>query len=348
MISRIALVSLLLWSGAAAADSVDALVEAGHFKRAAAALQGLLSAEPNNAHLLYRLAQCQEAFGNIEAALQTARRAAALDPRNASYRAMVAEILGEKAARASTFSALGLARSAKSEAEAAVAIDPRNLNALNTLAQFLAHAPGIAGGNRDQAIKLAAQMASIDPARGYIVQAELPWQKPKEAEQLFTKALQADPARYDVHIALALHHWRQKNYTASEASAHRAIQLRPDRITGYEMLVRVAGDTQNLAELDRTLAASEQAVADNLSPYFFAGRRLLAAGGDPLRAASYLRKYLSAEPEGDAPSPAVAHWQLGVALAKANRRNEAVSELEAAVKLDGNLKQAKEELKRLR
>src|SRR5262249_27397516 len=154
-----------LWLGLGGeTESVDALLEAGHFKRAKAALAGLLAAQPNNAHLHYRLAQCQEAFGDLDAALKSARDAAQLDAENATYRAYVGGVLAEKASDAGGLSALGTARSAKAEAEAAVRLDPNNVDALIILTNYLAKAPGIAGGNKHEAAKLVDRIAQLDPA----------------------------------------------------------------------------------------------------------------------------------------------------------------------------------------
>jgi tetratricopeptide (TPR) repeat protein len=330
-------------------ETVDALVEAGHFKRANAMLRGLVAAQPNDARLQYRLAQCQEAFGDLEGALRSARRAAELDPRSAAYRMMVATALVEKAQRGSGLSALSTARSAKAEAEAALRLDPRSTEALRFLVEYCFEAPGIAGGSKDRAAKLAEQIAAIDPAKGWLARAHLlpPRKEPAKAEQDYRKALEADPHSYEAAIALAQHYWRQKNYGAGETAARAAIQMHPERIAGYEMLARVDADASKIAELEATLAASTAAVPDNLSPYYFAARRLLLAGGDANRAQAWLRKYLSAEPEGDAPSLATAHWQLGLALEKAGRKPEAVAELRSAVQMDGTLKDARQDLKRL-
>ena len=324
------LVPLLLGRGGET-ESIDALVEAGHFRRAKAALAGLLAAEPNNAHWHYRLAQCQEAFGDLDAALKSARTAAQVDANNTTYRAYVAGVLSEKASHAGGLGALGTARSAKAEAEAAVRLDPNNMDALIILANYLAEAPGIAGGNKQEAAKLADRIAQLDPAEGYAIRVSLP--PPKDAaaaEELYWKAIQANPKHYDARVGLARFQWLQKKYAAAEAESREAVKLFPDRIGEYEMLARIAADQQHLADLDVILAAAERAVPDNLSPYFFAGRRLLAAGGDPTRAESYLRKYLASEREGDAPTFAMAHWQLGLTLEKAGRKKEAVAELETA------------------
>jgi tetratricopeptide (TPR) repeat protein len=96
------------------------------------------------------------------------------------------------------------------------------------------------------------------------------------------------------------------------------------------------------------LSQAEKNVPDNLSPYMRAGSVLLFQSKDLLRAERYFRKYLSQEPEGNASRPAQAHWRLASVLEKEGRKPEAISELEAALKLEPEFEPAKKDLKRLK
>jgi tetratricopeptide (TPR) repeat protein len=350
MISRMLALACLAAGLAAAQDSPDALVEAGHYKRAAALLTPQVAARPGDAHLLYRLAQCKLVLGDIEGAIETARRAAALDPRSADCRSLVAQALGEKALRGSGLGALSSARAAKSEAEAALRIDPNHLRTLQFLVDYCFQAPRIAGGGKEQAARYAEQIFHLDAAAGWLARARLlpPRKEPAKAEEYYRNALQADPNSYEARVLLAQIHWLQKNYSAAEEDGRAAIRMHSERIDGYNTLARVQADSRRVPDLEATLAAAERAIPDDLSPYFFAARRLLVAGGDPDRAQAWLRKYLASEPEGDAPTKAMAHWQLGLALEKCGRKPEAIAELQAAVRLDSSLQGARQDLKRLR
>jgi tetratricopeptide (TPR) repeat protein len=265
------------------------------FKRARA----ILGAHPTDAHGLYLLAECQRAFGDVPGAMANAQRAVDLEPRNATYRLEIAAAYAEKAQRASAWSALSAARAAKSEAETALRLDPKHPGALRFLVEYCSAAPGIAGGSKDKAAKYAEQLAAVDAALGWLARAHLA-REPARIEECYRKAL-------------AQLHWQQKNYTSAEAEARAAAALQPDRIGAYNTLARALADAGRTAELESALAAAERAVPDNLSPYDFAARRTLAAGGDATRATAWLRKYLAQEPEGDAPSAAMAQAQLRLA-----------------------------------
>ena len=75
---------------------------------------------------------------------------------------------------------------------------------------------------------------------------------------------------------------------------------------------------------------------------------LLTSGKDLPRAERYLRKYLTMEPEAGEPPLAAAHWQLGQVLEREGKKTDAIPEMEEAVRLQPDLKEAKEGLKRLK
>ena len=74
----------------------------------------------------------------------------------------------------------------------------------------------------------------------------------------------------------------------------------------------------------------------------------LARGGDLARAEGWLRQYLELEPEPGSPSHAHAHWRLAQVFEKQERKSDAVAALEAALRLNPDLEEAKKDLKRLR
>jgi TolA-binding protein len=61
-----------------------------------------------------------------------------------------------------------------------------------------------------------------------------------------------------------------------------------------------------------------------------------------------LRKYLTQQPEGEAPTLGEAHWRLGQALARQGKNEDAQREMEDAVRINPDLKDARKELERLK
>lgn len=77
--------------------------------------------------------------------------------------------------------------------------------------------------------------------------------------------------------------------------------------------------------------------------FFFSGD-----GSQLARAESCFRKYVTQPPEGKSPDLAAAHWRLGLVLEKENRKDDARKELQTAVGLDPNFREAQKDLKRLK
>jgi tetratricopeptide (TPR) repeat protein len=352
------LVSLILVSTmplkAVAPDpgSAEALIDAGHWKRARAILEPRLAANPRDAQAACLLSQIKLVYGDLDSALKLAQQAVALEDGNSNYHFQVAWVYGEMADRASMFAAAGFARKFKAELDASLARDPKNLDALDALMRYSFQAPGIMGGDKGKAHAIADEMVQLDRTRGYLTQAELAREEKNFAkvEEYFLKAVQADPKNYEAQTSLAAFYTEPSHRKIEQAGIHarEAIKLDPSRAKGYSILAKVLALKQRWGELEAVLSASERKVPDDLTPYFEAADALLESAVDLKRGETYVRKYLEQEPEGEEPDAAHAHRLLGLILEKQGRGAEAVSELETAVRMNPGFKEAKQDLKRVK
>jgi tetratricopeptide (TPR) repeat protein len=339
---------------AAASDpgSAEALIEAGHWKRARAILEPRVTANPRDAQAACLLSRVKVAFGDLDGALKSAQQAVALEDGNSNYHFQLAEVYGEMAARASMFAAASLAGKFKGELEASLARDPKSLDALDALMQYSFQAPGMMGGDKEKARAIAEKLVQLNPVRGYLAQAELAREAKDFAkvEACFLEAVQADPKNYEAQTALAGFYAQpsHRKTEGAEKHAREAVQLDPARAKGYSILATVLAHEQRWSELEAVFSASEKAVPDDPTPFFEAAKALLESGVELERGKTYLHKYLAQEPEGEEPDAAQAHWLLGLILEKQGRGAEAVSELVAAVQMNPRFKEAKEDLKRLK
>jgi tetratricopeptide (TPR) repeat protein len=350
---RVATAGLLACVAVWANDaSPEALMEAGHWKRARAIAETRYRANGNNAPALYVLARIKQASGDLDGALPMAEKLVQLDAKNADYRYLLAGVYGQKAERASIFSQMGLARRFKKEAEAAIQLDPKHIEARMGLIEFYMQAPGIAGGDKARARQLADEITKIDAARGYLAQAVIARREKRDAELegLYKKAVEANPKSYTALMTLANFYASeaQKKYDLSEKLARDAQKLDAERISAYSLLAGLFAFRERWQDLDAVLALGEKNVPDNLAPYYNAGRTLLGSEKDLPRAERYFRKYLTVEPEPTAPQHAHAHWRLGNVYEKMGRKAEAVASLETALRLKPDLEEAKKDLKRLK
>ncbi len=346
--------ALVAWPAFAGDPSPQALIKAGHWKRARTLLERLDPPghnEPDSAETAYLLSQVKLAFGDLDGALKLAEKAVALDGANSGYHFQLAAACGETAERASLFSKALWARRFKEEADKAAALDSKNLEARFALIEYYLQAPRLMGGGKEKAYAMADEIGKIDPAHGFLARVRLA-QEEKNATQeeaFYLKALAAGPRNYEVLVSLAnfYSHDSQRKFDLAEKYARQAVRVDASQIEAYSSLAAVYALGGRWNELDATLAEAEKQVPDDLSPHFRAGRALLDSGTDLPRAERYFRKYLSQEPEADAPTLAHAHWQLGLALEKQQHKPEAVSEVQTAVRLKPDLQEAKKDLARL-
>jgi cytochrome c-type biogenesis protein CcmH/NrfG len=332
-------------------SEVEALIHAGHWKRARAILEPQVKAHPQDPRGCYLLAEVKMSFKDFSGALPLAQCAVDLDGKNSDYHLKLGQVFGEMAARASMFSAGSLALKFRKEVEIAIELDSTNLDALDSMMQFKFQAPGLMGGSKDEARALAEKITHLIASEGYLAHAELAEMEknPAQVEAYFLKAVQADPKNYGALIALAKFYSQPSHAKYDEATkdAQHALQLDPNQIGAHWILARVLALQGRGEDLEQTLSTSEKDVPDDLRPFYEAAQALLEIGKEFPRAEGYAKKYLSQEPEGEEPEDAEAHRLLGLVFEREGRKSEARAEIQTALQLRSNFKAAKDDLKRL-
>lgn len=333
--------------------SVDELMEAGHWKRARAIAEARLRTSPDDAQAHAWLSKIRSSFGDTEGSLVEAERAVALDGRNPAFHGQLAEACALMADKSTLLKGLGYVRRMKREIEAALALNPKHVDTLLVEMMFSWKAPVLAGGDKKRANRVADEIVGVAPAWGYLAHARLLEGGDDDAttEAMLQKAVQADPHFYRARSSLATFYCcaaRRKRLDLAEQAGRAAIDLDPSAEGGYEVLARVYASRQRWADLDEILSRSERAVPDDLVSYYGAASVLIEIGQDFHRAEAYLNRYLGQAAEGRRPSHAEAHYLLATLYERENRKDDAVRELLAAVRLEPGLESARRELKRLR
>jgi tetratricopeptide (TPR) repeat protein len=335
-------------AGVHADPDLQALADAGHWKQLRAILEPRVAANTADAPASYRLSQVELAFSHLDRALALAERAVSLDKSNATYHVQLAKVCLEEVDTASMFRVFGWIHRFEQESQLALQLDPMNVEArLSLMGYRWDH------HERDKATSLADEVAGLNPAEGALAHAELARREDSKDVPTISawllKAIRADPGNYRAHALLA------NSYSAVTASADRSIQearqaqqIDPGRVTAYTVIARVYALEQDTKRLDAILAEGEKSVPDNLAPFFQAGLTLLLQNADLTRAESYLRRYLSQEPEAGGPRLSRAHWRLGLVLEKLGRKAEAIAEVDIAVRLEPDFAPPKADLQRLK
>jgi cytochrome c-type biogenesis protein CcmH/NrfG len=296
----------------------EKLIEAGHWKRARAIVEGRLRETPDDALDIFLLSQIRNAFGDYTSPLTLAEKAVALDGRVAKYHRQLAEVLGVEAQHAGVVKVIFLARRFRSEIDMAIALDPHDLQTQRDLLEYYLVAPGIAGGDIAKAAATAQHIGELDAAEGFLAKARIASfrKQTTEAEALLRGAVQSQPPSYRARVELANFYLdaEHSNPGAAEGLARDLLKLDPGRVEPYAILAQVYAGRGDWNALDALLTESSQQCADDLAPYYRAAEVLLGSGRDPARAERYLRTYLGREPEGNEPSVADARRRLGLAL----------------------------------
>ena len=122
--------------------------EKSDYTQAVQELRAAAAQEPGNGEIQLLLTKSFLELGEHDAAIASAERAVAIDPRNSVYHEWLGKAYGEKASHASMFSALGLARKTHKEFETAVELDERNYSARQDLIEFDCSCAGNCRGRR--------------------------------------------------------------------------------------------------------------------------------------------------------------------------------------------------------
>jgi tetratricopeptide (TPR) repeat protein len=338
-------------AGFTGAETVDELVENGHFRRARPLVEQRLKANPNDARANYLLAKIREAFGDRSGAVALLQKAVAFDAKNADYPALLGELYGRQA-QSAVFRQLGLARKCKRSIDTAVSLDPGHLEANICLMMYLSEAPGILGGDKKRAAAIPDELGKRDPVKGWIARAHFAGEKGEQdkAENYYRQAVEADPQSFLAHTryANALIDRKPPKLELAEKHSRAAKQLNAQHILPHILLAVSYAMGDRWIELDAALREAAKIVPDNLQPYYSVGRVLVGGGKEPQRAEAYLRKYIAQAPEGGAAPHAQAHWTLGLLYEKLGRKSDAVAELQKSVALQSDFEPARKDLKRLR
>lgn len=136
---------------------------------------------------------------DYKAAQKSLEKAVRKNPASSTYHYWLGLAIGRRAETMTGFGrfrAMGLAKKVKVHFERAAELDRSNLDALEALQNFHLEAPGIVGGNKAEARKLADRIRQLDEARGAIA-----WARCYEHDKDFENAA----AQYALARKLAPH-----------------------------------------------------------------------------------------------------------------------------------------------
>ena len=328
---------------------IQKLIDGDHWKRARAMAQAQLSQNSKDVVALTFMSIVEESFNRWDSARSYAEQAVAADPSNADAHAQLARLMAELAETAAVWKQVNFVRIMKRELDAAYKLDPVNLDALLTDMMFTFKAPGLAGGSRAKAHDIAQKILRSYPDWGRLAEAKLAQGENNEPSAIRwlrdptpgNYRIQANLAQ--VYCCLSPKPWYEEAIRISKS----LLNSDPSRVDAYVLLARSYAATGAYQELDPLLSQAAAKVPEDLQPFYWAARTLAEHKAEAPRAEGYIKRYMTQDPEGRAPTTGEAHWTLGLILEQQGRRHEASSELKTAYKLRPDLDALKRDYKRL-
>jgi tetratricopeptide (TPR) repeat protein len=309
-------ISVLLFafaSAAFAAPAPEELLSAGRADDALRDFTLRVSTNSSDAAAYNLLCRAYFALENWEQAVRSCERSLDLQPNSSVYQMWMGRAYGRRAEHVGPLSAYTVAKKSLESMERAVKLDPTNTDARRDLAEYLATAPGIAGGDHGRALKLADEVAGRDlPTASWIraLVANADGNK-DEAERQHKIAIEASGGSPATLLELAHFYRKQKRWSELESLVARATNGKPTP-----------------ADL------------------FDAGELLVTNGRNLNGAVQLLQRYVSGKTDESGPAFR-AYWLMGQALEKSGKKDEAAKQYRAALALASNYRPAQEALRRL-
>ncbi len=290
--------------------------EKGEYTQAIEILKSAAGSEPNNGDIFVLLARSYLELNQYDAAVNSAEKAVAINPKDSDYHRWLGEAYGAKADHASMLSAYSLARKTQKEFDAAVQLDARNFDAQQDLIQYDCTAPGMVGGGEEKAQPLIEKLMKMDAAEG--------------------------------HYATGICRAQKKDYAAADAEFAKALDGKPKTANRIYDIGDYFVQRKIAEKLLAVAAAGEDLAPRDPRGKFYRGVALTLQGEKPAEAEKLLRDYLQLAPmNSDYPRPWAAHYWLGRLQESQKNPGAARSEYQAALKLNGKYKLAQEALKQL-
>ncbi len=290
--------------------------ERGEFQKAAEYLAAASRSASEDAPLHLWLGKSYMKLHRWDDAVRELERAVQIEPANSDYHLWLGRAYGEKASRASFFTAPGWAKKLRREFEAAVKLAPDNLDARFDLLEFYLQAPGIIGGGKDKAEVEVREISRINPRQGHTASAHLyaDHKKWELAREELEKSVREFPQEPEPYVDLAEFLLRRREYPAAESTARMALQI-----------------NKNLPAAKLLLSAAQIQQRKDLS-----------------QAESNLREVASGPLRDGEPSFADVFYWLGEAYLAQAKQAEARQALETALRFDPEHSRAKTVLNRLK
>ncbi|MBY0434492.1 MAG: tetratricopeptide repeat protein [Cyclobacteriaceae bacterium] len=302
----------LATSGQSAIEKAKTLYENKRYEEVITLLESTKESDKDYGAAQYYMGRAAFDQERFEEASEYFEQAVETNDKIADYHYWLGNAYGSWAQKSNMFKQGMLAPKMKKAWESAIELDTKNIGARTSLIQYYLQAPGFMGGSVEKAKETANQIIKLNPAIGHKELGNVYFHEKNmvEAEKQYMEMVKADPSTMS---GLATFYVNQKQYDKAFTMFEDVLKKNPE---DYSVIYQV-GKTSALS-----------------------GQRLE-------RGEECLKKYLTHAPKQNEPSHAGANMRLAQIQEKKGNKAEAKRLFEAALKSDGDLKEAKEGLQRV-
>ncbi len=287
------------------------------YEEAKEVLLKVIDQEPENPEANFVLCKVYLALADHDNSLKYGKKAVELDGSQSEYHLWLGRAHGMQAQKGSKLKAIFRAKRAKKEFEKAVELDSTSMEARLSLMEYLISAPGIAGGDKKEALAQAEIVEKMDPLYGAYAQGVW-W-----------------------HV--------EKDFDKAEAYLRKAAEL--DTTWNYWVTYRVGILLQDQNKYHQAAEVFEELYnkhPDEPGALYQVGRTYVLAKDSLEKAERCFKQYLQMEPKVGDPDWAAAHWRLGMVYDLQGKTDLAIAELEEAVRLAPKKKDYQKSLKEVK
>jgi len=238
------------------------------------------------------------------------------NPRSSAAFLWIGNIAGQRARMAQMPARLRLAPMIRDAYAKAIELDGTNVDAREGLMQFQLETPSTIGGDKAKAAEQAREIGRLVPYRGLAA---------------------------EITVATAAH-----DQPAVEKLLLRATTQFPDSLLGWANLSALQADGQRAPEAFATVTRWQARGTNRMFALFALGRTAAVTGQQRERGEQALKQYLRGQRRPTDPPFANAHYRLAQIVERAGRKDDARAALQAALRLNPQLRDAKVALERLK
>ncbi|MCL1893571.1 MAG: tetratricopeptide repeat protein [Holophagaceae bacterium] len=314
----------------------EALEKSSRWKALRAQVNSRLSTNPKDGEALHWKAKVLMAFGKAEESYMAAKESVKLSPQSAEAWAQLSASAGVMANRASVLKKMSFGTECRDSGIKALGLDPKNRVALEVMANFYQHAPGVLGGDKKKAESHRIALETIFPeikTTNELREARRSRDKTR-INSLLKKAMEQYPKAHWPFVNAAQNALDRSTLNPQMAQVYAKQALENDQFSAraWGYLAQAYAAEGKWTDFDATITKAETILTDNAHPHYLAATWLISASKEPKKAEALLRRYLSMEPEAGAPGHAQARWRLALALEQQGDKVNALKELREAAK----------------